>query len=182
MTEEEKVAADAAQAKADAEAKKAEPKNYSEEEFKKVVGDRDKAKKELKEIRDAEEKAKADKLKADGEYKTLLDQKETELAEKAKLLETLQASADASKAKEEKLKTDAIGKLKDPTLKDLATKLSDVNDVLKFVELHTGNKSPTFDGKLRDGDPAKEDFAYDPKKYPDFASYQRAARKAGLAL
>jgi len=62
------------------------PKTYSEDEFKKVVEQRQNLKgkveeyeTELKKIRDAENKSKEDKLKEEKKYQELLDQKEKEL-------------------------------------------------------------------------------------------------------
>ncbi len=86
MTQEEQQAADAAKAKAEAEAGK---KTYSEEQMKELIAERDKAKEKLRKIDEEKKKLDEQRLVDEGKTKELLTQRESELLEARKKAEKL---------------------------------------------------------------------------------------------
>lgn len=141
----EQAAADAAAAKAKADADaaaNANQKSYSEEEFKKVVAERQEAKAKLKEfeVRIAaidEEKKKASEK--DLTKDQLIAQREQELAALKAEKDTLTADVAKYREKQEALKKSLLEKITDADLKKLGEKL-DVDELTIFVEKVTGNK------------------------------------------
>lgn len=136
-----------------------------------------KAEEELTKYRQEEETRKAELAKAEeqkkleeGKFKDVLAQREAELAkereritllEKDKLeLETLKKQHEESQAK---IKAAAIEKLKDPSLKEIAGKLS-VEDAVAFVE----KVAP------RPGVHSSRGGTPDPNEKPQFKSFQEA--------
>ncbi len=171
MTTEEQAAADAAKAKADAEANKNQSKVYSEEEFKKLVAERDKAKEKLR-ARDEEDKKVADQKAIDeGRTKELLLQREQELLDVKKknvVFEEQQA----------KLRQGLLDKITDPSLKALAEKLPEIADVQVFVDLHTKTPSKTYGDKSPG---AKVEFADQVKGFKSIKELEKFAQEHGMA-
>ena len=142
MTVEEQAAADAAKAKADAEASTNQPKMYPEEEVKKLIAERDKAKEKLRAREEEEKKAKEEAAVANGQAAELLKQRDAELAEAKKIVT-------AALEKEQKLRESLINKLSDDVDKSVASNIKDLDTLNAFVEKQTKQPDPkTFNGKL----------------------------------
>ena len=109
---------------------------------------------------DEEEKAKNLALAEQGKFKELYESAEAKRKEELEPIQKELAEAKTRMAKIEedraKLREATINKLTDDTLKGLASKLSDLEDVQKFVELHTTQRMKTFENK--GGAAAAEDF------------------------
>ena len=101
-------------------------KTYSEEEFKKAVAERDKAKAKVREIEDRDKKALEDKAIEEGKLKDVLSQKEAKLAE-------LQAKIDAADAVRQERRAKALEKVTDPVMRKVAEKLTDDVEIAEFI-------------------------------------------------
>lgn len=147
-----------------------EPKTYSEEEFKKVVAQRDAIKADKLAIQAEKDRLEAEKkalgeddLKKKGELQTLLDNKEKDLAElksaldNAKQYETKYVELDNS------IRSNLLGQLPEE-LKEVAEELSTVK-LQKFVELHK-KETPGMDA----GKSGKTKINIEGKKWDDFSS------------
>lgn len=174
---EEKAAADAAAAKAKADAEAAAAithKTYSEEEFKKVVAERQEAKAKMKEfeskiaeIEEAKKKAAEKDLTKD----QLIAQREQELAALKAEKETLVVEATKFREKQEALKKSLLEKITDADLKKFGEKL-DVDELSTYVEKVTGEK---FAGTKRG--------SLDTNNVPDFKNFdewEKFAKAQGL--
>ena len=139
-------------------------KTYSEEEFKKVIAERDKAKEKVRLIEEAEKKALEAKAIEEGKAKEMLAAKDAELA-------TVKAKAEAYEAMQEKLKKQALEKVP-PELRHIAEKLS-AEDALEFADKLSTNKVKPFTEK---GAPHAE-----PQKFTSATEWERTLRSKGLA-
>jgi hypothetical protein len=152
---------------ADAPVKAADPKTFSEEEFKKVIAERDKAKERLRKIEEDEKKAAETKAIEEGRIKEVLASTEAKLVEaekKAKAYEESQA----------KLREKALANIKDVDMRKIAEKLPNVEDVVEFSEKVSNNKiRPFTDKSTHEAPPEKE--------YKNFQEYEKAMKAAGLA-
>jgi len=125
MLEEAKADAEA-KAKADAEASKSATKSYSEEQFKELIAERDKAKEKLRKIEEDKKKAEETKAIEEGKLKEVLASKEAELAAANK-------KAEAYEAQQTKLRESYLSKLSDED-KELASDIHDLDRLKKFVD------------------------------------------------
>ena len=149
MSDDEKKAAEVAAAKAEAEAAEKKAKQYSEEDFKAVVAQRQELKARLAAIEDAQKRADENKKVEEGKVKEVLAQRDAELDATKKQLEETSTKAKAFEDQQSKIREQAINKLTDDKLKALAGKLSNVDDVLEFVNIHTESKVATFADKSK---------------------------------
>lgn len=137
----EQAAADAAKAKADAEAQKKvdEKKTWPDDEVKKIIEERDKAKEKARKY--DEEKRKTEEAKAieEGKLKDVLAQKEVELSEALK-------KAEAYEAQQKALRDGLLSKVNDPKLKSIAEELS-ISKLQEFVDTLNTEKGNPFSGK-----------------------------------
>jgi chromosome segregation ATPase len=144
-------------------------KSYSEEEFKKLIGERDKAKERLRLIDEAAKKAAEEKQISEGKAQELL-------AEKQKRLDELEAKAKLYEDQERTLRESLLGKLNDEADKLVAPHLS-VAELTKLVELRSQNKGEPFAGKGQ-GKPGKLDVNSLGKNYGEI---EAELRRRGLA-
>mgnify|MGYP007071643064 CR=1 FL=1 len=146
-------------------------KTYSEEEFKKVVAQRDAVKAEKLAIQAEKDKLEAEKkalgeddLKKKGEIQTLLDSRDKELAEIKKNLDT---------AKEYETKyTDLDKSIRQELLEELPEELREVAEDLSTAKLKTfvklnSSKTPGTETTRPGG---KTKIILTGKKYDDFSS------------
>lgn len=176
-------ASDEAKAKADAEAKqkellaKAEElraaglKVFSDEDFKKLTEERDKAKEKLRQRDEADKKAEEEKAKAEGKFKELLEQREKELESAKKLAEELAGKATRADELEKTIREQHLTKIADPELRKMAESLATENLVV-FAEKIT--KVVPSSGKavgVETGGDAK-----------NFQEWEAAMRKSGKAV
>lgn len=156
MTPEEQAAADAeAKSKADAEARaRADAevaerikeirakghKIFSDEEMKEAIRARDEAKKKTRELEEAEAKRKAAEQKErekeaikSGLPGEVIAQKDAELKAALEKLAAQEAEADAFRKQQAEMKEQYLGKINDPELRGLVSKLPLV-DVQKLVD------------------------------------------------
>lgn len=147
------------------------PKTYSEDEFKKLVSQRDELKKNQNSLQTELDKIKAqiktadeDDLKKKGELQTLLDKKEAELAE----TRTKAADAETFKQKYEDLdksiREKHLSELDDDELKEIADKLP-TDMLMRFVE-----KNKKTNGMEAGRPGGKTKITLDGKKWEDFNS------------
>ena len=125
MSEETKADAEV-KVKADAEASKSATKTYSEEQFKELIVERDKAKDKLRKIEEDRKKAEEAKAIEEGKLKEVLASKEAELAVANK-------KAEAYEAQQQKLRESYLSKLSDED-KELASDIHDLDKLKKFVD------------------------------------------------
>lgn len=138
----EEKAADAAAQQAEVEAQKqADAKRtYSDEEFKKLVAERDRAKERLRLIDEAAKKAEEDKKIQEGKAQELL-------AEKQLRLDELEAKAKAYEEQQGKLRDSLLGKLTDEADKIAGESIKDLDKLSRYVELRTQKQGGPFGGK-----------------------------------
>lgn len=163
----DKVVSDETKPVADAPVNTASPKTYSEEEFKKAVAERDKAKERLRLIDEETKKAAEAKAIEEGRIKEILADREAKLAEaekKAKAYEESQA----------KVREKALANIKDPELKKFAEALPSVEMVLEFSEKVTQTKITPFTDKTP---PA----AGEPIKFKSAREWEKTLREQGQA-
>lgn len=147
MPEETKteVGADASQSNADAQdstKQQSAMKQVSDEEWKKVIAERDKAKEKARKYEEAEQKRAEQKRIEDGELKAVL-------AEKEKMIADLQAKASAFETQQNKLRESIIAKVP-AEFADVAADIHDIDKLQSFVEkLNTKTQTQTqvFNGK-----------------------------------
>jgi DNA repair exonuclease SbcCD ATPase subunit len=113
---------------------------YLEDEHKKLIADRDKAK-------EAARQAADDKLKADGEFKTLAEQKAAEAAEAVKRADDLETKIKAYAARDQKELDDLMGKVPE-NFKGLITDDLPLSKRLEMARAFAGSKitPPPFRG------------------------------------
>ena len=177
----------AAEAAAAADAASKQVKTYSEEQFKELIAERDKAKDKLRKIEDAAKKAEEAKLIEDGKLKEALALKEKELAEALALKEELEKFRAADAARKEALLKE-LPEGKREIYKNLSTdQLSDIVETLNAgspnqgVRQGPGEKSKDFDlmtfeekGELKQKNPTlyenlfKESYKRKNGVYPSF--------------
>jgi hypothetical protein len=145
-------------------------KSYSEEEFKKLIGERDKAKERLRLIDEAAKKATEEKQIQDGKAKELLAEKEARLVE-------LEAKAKAYEDQQGKLRESLLGKLTDEADKIAGESIQDLDKLSRYVELRSQNKGEPFAGKGQ-GKPGKLDIHSLGKNYGEI---EAELRRRGLA-
>jgi hypothetical protein len=142
MSDDVKVA-DATQTAADAQAgKNSASKSYSEEEFKKVIEERDKAKEKARKYEEADKKAAEQKAVEEGRIKELLTQREAEL-------DAVKKKAEAYEAQQSKLRESLIAKLPDGIDKEVGVTIPDLDKLTKFVESRTHQQAKTYDAKQK---------------------------------
>jgi hypothetical protein len=107
---------------------------YLEDEHKKLIADRDKAK-------EAARQAADDKLKADGEFKTLAEQKAAEAAEAVKRADDLETKIKAYAARDQKELDDLMGKVPE-NFKGLITDDLPLSKRLEMARTFAGSKVP----------------------------------------
>ena len=129
MTPEEQAAADAAKAKADAEAGN---RTYTEAQMKELIAERDKAKEKLRKIDEEKKKLEDQKLIDEGKTKELLSQREAELAEARK-------EAEEAKQYKTQKREQLLSKLSDDD-KEFADGMN-LEKLEKFVDKQTGTNN-----------------------------------------
>jgi len=118
---------DGPEKKADADSQAKDTRTYSDEEFKKVIAERDKAKERLRLIdEDARKKIEAEQLEK-GEAKKLLEQKETELAE-------LRKTKESYEKQQATLRDSYINALPDEADRMAAKYIPDIAELKEFVD------------------------------------------------
>ena len=158
----------AAEAEAQKQAEKS--KTYSEEEFKRLIGERDKAKERLRLIDEAAKKASEEKQIQEGKAQELL-------AEKQKRLDELEAKAKLYEEQQGKLRESLLGKLTDEADKIAGEAIVDLDKLSRYVELRSQNKGEPFAGKGQ-GKPGKLDVSSLGKNYGEI---EAELRRRGLA-
>jgi colicin import membrane protein len=137
MTQEEQATADAAAAKAKADAEAAanatKMRTYSDEEFKKVVAERQEAKEKLRLLEEEKRKAADEKAKAEGKTAELLERSEKELSAIKAERDTLTADVAKYREKQEALKKSLLEKITDADLRTVGEKL-DVDALAILVD------------------------------------------------
>jgi hypothetical protein len=171
----EEKAAEAAGKSAEAEAGTEAKRSYSEEEFKKLVSERDKAKERLRLIDEAAKKAEEEKLVTEGKAKELLAQKEAELSD-------LKAKATAYEEQERTLRESMTAKLTDEADKLVAPKLS-VAELTKLVELRQQKQAGPYTGKgtAQADKPERLKLDLSRSANPGFDRIRDDLRKSGIA-
>jgi DNA repair exonuclease SbcCD ATPase subunit len=157
-------------------------KTYSDEEFKKVVAQRDSIKAEKlaiqveKERLEAEKKALGeDELKKKGELQTLLDNKEKDLAELKSALENAKQYETKYTELDSSIRTALLSQLPDE-MKEVAMDLTTAK-LQKFVELNKA-ETPAMDN----GRAGSSKINLDGKKWDDFSSEEKEMiKKSDLA-
>ena len=157
-------------------------KTYSDEEFKKVVAQRDSIKAEKlaiqveKERLEAEKKALGeDELKKKGELQTLLDSKEKDLAELKSALENAKQYETKYTELDSSIRTALLNQLPDE-MKEVAMDLTTAK-LQKLVELNKA-ETPAMDN----GRAGSSKINLDGKKWDDFSSEEKEMiKKSDLA-
>ena len=160
---EEQIAADVAKAKAEAEASKKpdSPKTWPDDEVKKIIEDRDKAKHLLRSIDEANKKSEEQKAIEEGKLKEVLAKREAELVE---ALNKAQAFEDQQKA----LRDGLLSKITDPKLKSIAEELS-IAKLQEFTESINTDKGNPFSAKGKPTEGNKSDFERrDKESWPEY--------------
>lgn len=129
----------------------ATPKTYSEEEFKKVVAERDKAKAKNRETEEKEKKAAEEKAIEEGRLKEVLAQKESLLADAHKKLEAVETARQVSRQR-------VLDGITDPNVKRFAEKMGDESDIRDFLETLSKTKLETHKALSEKGEPQKPAF------------------------
>lgn len=128
-----------------------EPKTYSEEEFKKAVAERDKAKTKLREREEEDRKAAEAKTIEDGKLKEVLAARDAELTELRKKIDAVEAARQERRAK-------ALDRVADPVLRKFAEKLTDAEEILEFLETLEAKKLTTHNSNDRKTAPEAPQF------------------------
>lgn len=160
-----KAAADAAQADADAKAKAAEQTRLSDDEVKKIIAERDKAKEKARKYEDDEKKRAEQKRIEEGELKTVL-------AEKEKMIADLQSKASAFEAQQNKLRESIIAKVPEE-FKDVAVDIHDIDKLSAFVDKINAQKTTQTQVMNAKGQIHSESLAQ-AKTIDEFASLLKA--------
>lgn len=152
LTPEEQAAADAAKAKADADANKKDdnPKTWADAEVRKIIEDRDKAKQQLRAVDEEKKKAGEQKAIEEGKLKEVLAQKEVELA-------AAQKKAQAFEEQQTALREGLLAKITDPKLKSIAMELS-IAKLQEFTESINTDKGSPFSAKGKQSESDKNEF------------------------
>jgi hypothetical protein len=130
------------------EAKPNQSKTYSEEEFKKLIEERDKAKDKARKFEDAEKKATEEKAIKAGEFDKVKSTYEVEIAKKdAEIAELAKKAAKADEL-DRMTREKALAKITDPKLQGIATELSTAR-LMELVETIETEKGSPFSGKQK---------------------------------
>jgi len=148
------------------------PKQYSEDEFKKVVSQRDALKTTANSVQAERDQLKAqidklaeDELKAKGNLQELLDNKEKELADAKKVLTEVETYKTKFEELDNSIRKNNLDKLEDDELRDIADALP-TEKLIKFVEKHANAKDGMDTG--RPG--GKSKIKTEGKEWADFNS------------
>ena len=123
-------------------------KTYSEEEFKKVVAERQEVKEKLRKI---EEEKKADaekKALEEGKLKELLEAKNAELETERKARQEASSKAEKYEEQQKLLREQALSRIPDEQMRSIAGKLPDLSDVVAFADKYESeNRGGPANGK-----------------------------------
>ena len=152
LTAEEQVAADAAKAKAEADAGKKpdNSKTWPDDEVRKIIEERDKAKQKLRAVDEEKKKAGEQKAIEEGKLKEVLAQKEAELAE-------AQKKAQAFEDQQKVFRDGLLSKITDPKLKSIAEELS-IAKLQEFAESINTDRGSPFSAKGKQSEADKNEF------------------------
>lgn len=152
------------------------PKQYSEDEFKKVVAQRDALKSTANSVQTERDQLKAqidklaeDELKAKGNLQELLDSKEKELADAKKVLTEVETYKTKFEELDSSIRKNNLDKLEDNELKEIADALP-TEKLIKFVEKH----AKQIDGMDTGRPGGKSKIKIDGKQWADFDSKELA--------
>ena len=153
---------------------KSTPRNYSEDEFKEVVQQRQELKERLRALEEAESKRQAD-IKAAAEQKAIEEGKMKEVLDaKEKELESLKAKAVAYEEQQAKLRKSLVAQLEDDTDKKVAKEIASLDVLQEFVDARKQDKSGPYGGKGKN-QPPKLDLKNFKGSYDDAVAMMRAA-------
>ena len=170
LTPEEQAAADAAKAKAEAEAgnKLDSQKTWPDDEVRKIIEERDKAKQKLRSIDEANKKSEEQKAIEEGKLKEVLADKEAKLAE---ALKKAQAFEDQQKVFRDGL----LSKITDTKLRAIAEELS-IAKLQEFTESINSDKGNPFSAKGQ-STTTKSDFErLDKETWPEYQARMQRLR------
>jgi hypothetical protein len=151
----------------DAPVNSSTPKNYSEEEFKKVIAERDKAKEKLRKIEEDEKKAQEQKAIEEGRIKEVLSATEAKLA-------TAEQKAKAYEEMQKDLRDKALSNIKDAEMRSAAEDITDLKKLIAFSEKVSKTKIEPYNAK-------SASTAGEPKQYKTSRDWENDLRDRGLA-